>query len=103
MDAVKTLKEVVTSMTDVSLETLADSINSLDDLVIMLDDLGLGDDATAIDMSLIPSLGINDMIASVRSIQENFDAGRAAIQLGSALANSSDFNTSINTQNTYSI
>ena len=103
MDAVNTLKDVVNSMTDVSLVTLADSINSLDDLVIMLDDLGLGDDSTAIDLSLVPSLGINDMIASMRSIQENFDAGRAAMQLSAAFTNSSDINANLNTQKTYVI
>ena len=103
LDAVKELKEVVTTLTDVSLVTLADSINSLDDLIIMLDEMGLGDDSTAVDLSLIPSLGINDMIASFKSIQENFDVAKAAGGLGSALANGMNVNANLNSQQTYDI
>ena len=103
LDAVKELKEVVTTLTDVSLVTLADSINSLDDIIIMLDEMGLGDDSTAVDLSLIPSLGINDMIASFKSIQENFDVTRAATGLGSALANGMDANANFVSQKTYDI
>lgn len=83
--------------------TLADSINSLDNLVIMLDEMGLGDDSTAVDLSLIPSLGINDMIASFKSIQENFDVAKAAGGLAAALANGMNVNADLVSQKTYDI
>lgn len=67
-DAVNSIKEVIKMMTDINLSTLADNMDSLDDLVQLLDDLGLGDDSTAIDLSLIPSLNINDIYAGLNNI-----------------------------------
>ena len=67
-DAINSIKEVIKMMTDINLSTLADNMDSLDDLVQLLDDLGLGDDSTAIDLSLIPSLNINDIYAGLNNL-----------------------------------
>lgn len=71
-------------MTDISLESLASDMNSLEDLIDMLDEIGLGDDSTAVDLSLIPALGINDIMASLENFKQQInDYG---MQLGGELA-----------------
>ena len=65
LDTVKTIKEVVKQATDVSLESLATDINTVEDVIDMLEEIGLADDSTAIDLSMIPALGINNMMAGL--------------------------------------
>lgn len=69
-DMINDIKAVVKCMTDISIESLAENINNLDDMINMLDELGLGDDSTAIDLSLIPSLGLNDIYATLNSLAD---------------------------------
>jgi hypothetical protein len=63
LDAINSIRELTKTMTDIDLESLAEDFNSLEDLITLLDELGLGDDSTAIDLSLIPSLNINAIVA----------------------------------------
>lgn len=67
---VKSIKEVIKSMTDISLESLTDNMNSMEDLINMLDELGLGDDSMAIDLSLLPAMNLNDVYASFNRLKE---------------------------------
>lgn len=73
LDAVEQLKGLFKTLTNTSIESLADGMNSLEDVIELLDELGLGDDNTAIDLSLIPSLNINDIYASLNSLKDSFN------------------------------
>lgn len=89
-DAINSIKEVIKMMTDINLATLADNMDSLDDLVQMLDELGLGDDSTAIDLSLIPSLNINEIyaglnnLASMQTLENQVGALKNSVMPGGA-------------------
>ena len=90
LDAVNSVRELIKTVTDSDLDSLAEDFNSLEDLVNLLDELGLGDDSTAIDLSLIPSLNINAIVAQMNSIVENFDAMQAATGVAKSVAGSLD-------------
>ena len=92
MDAVNSVKEMIKSMTNVNIETLGDGINSLDDLVNLLDELGLGDDSTAIDLSMIPKLNINEIYASLNSLTDTQKLMGNVASLGVMAATSVDIN-----------
>lgn len=78
MDMVKQIKTVIRQSTDISLESLASDINDLEDFIDLLDEIGLGDDSTAVDLSMIPALGINSVMASLESLKELSAMGVAA-------------------------
>lgn len=105
LDAVKTVQEAVKQMTDIRLESLASDINSMQDLMDMLEDIGLGDDSTAVDLSLIPALGINDIVASFNSFKEQLnDSGvQLAGQLGRVVASSADIRANVSQTRMYEI
>jgi len=99
MDAINSVKEMIKSMTNVNLATLGDGINSLDDLVNLLDELGLGDDSTAIDLSMIPKLNINEIYASLNSLTDTQKLVNDVATLGGIAATSVDINaTTTNVQ-----
>lgn len=99
IDAVKSIREMIKSMTNVNIATLADGINSLDDLVNLLDELGLGDDSTTIDLSMIPKLNINEIYASMNSLTDTSKLVNDIATLGGIAATSLDINvTTTNVQ-----
>lgn len=67
-DALNDIVNTIKSMTDVNLTTLADNINSLDDLIELLDDLGLGDDSTAITLDILPLFNVNEILTSMKNL-----------------------------------
>ena len=97
IDAVNSIKGMIKCMTDVNLDTLADSMNSLDDLMQLLDDLGVSDNSTAVDLSLIPSLNINDIYASLNSLTNTQNTIDELQTLGGAFARSADFEGYVST------
>ena len=105
LDAVKIVQEAVKQMTDVRLESLASDINTMEDLMAMFEEMGLSDDSTAVDLSLIPALGINDIVASFNSFKEIIsDRGmQLAGEFGSVLASSTDVRASVSQSRTYDI
>lgn len=89
LDLITELKEVFSQATDVSLESLASGIETLEDVIDMLEEIGLGDDSTAIDLSMIPALGINAIYASFNNLQSMakdalVDTASAALAAGLA-------------------
>ena len=69
-DALNDIAETIKSMTDVNLTTLADNMNSLDDLIWLLDDLGLGDDSTAITIDMLPLFNVNEILTSMKNLTD---------------------------------
>lgn len=103
LDAINSIRELTKTMTDINLESLAEDFNSLEDLIALLDELGLGDDSTAIDLSLIPSLNINAVIAQMNSIVDNFDAMQMATGVAKSVAGSIDVQGSVSQEKTYDL
>ena len=103
LDAINSIRELTKTMTDINLESLAEDFNSLEDLIALLDELGFGDDSTAIDLSLIPSLNINAIIAQMNSIVDNFDAMQMATGVAKSVAGSIDVQGSVSQEKTYDL
>lgn len=101
LDTVKQLKEVIATVTDVSLESLAYNMETLEDVIAMLDEMGLGDDSTAIDLSMIPALNLNAIYASFNSLKDQ--AKDALVDAAKVAATSVDVNGSVSTSKTYEI
>lgn len=72
LDAVKSIEDMVKTFTEFNPKTLLSNIETLDDFIAMCEELGLGDDSTAIDLSLIPSLNLNVIHASMNSLKDSF-------------------------------
>jgi hypothetical protein len=103
LDAINSIRELTKTMTDINLESLAEDFNSLEDLIALLDELGLGDDSTAIDLSLIPSLNINAIVAQMNAIVDNFDAMQTATGVAKSVAGSIDFQGGVSQEKTYDL
>ena len=105
LDAIKTIQEAVKQMTDISLESLASDINSLEDLIEMLDEIGLGDDSTAVDLSLVPALGINDIMASLEDFKQKISEQGTMLagELAGIAASSVDVRANVSQSRTYDI
>ena len=101
LDLVKELKEVIAQATDVSFESLAYNLETMEDVIAMLDEIGLGDDSTAIDLSMIPALNLNAIYASMNSLKEQ--ATQGLINTAKIAATSLDVNTSVENVKTYEI
>jgi hypothetical protein len=101
LDLVKELKEVIAQATDVSFESLAYNLETMEDVIAMLDEMGLGDDSTAIDLSMIPALNLNAIYASMNSLKEQ--ATQGLINTAKIAATSLDVNTSVENVKTYEI
>ena len=101
LDTVKEVKEVIATVTDVSLESLAYSVETLEDVIRILDEIGLGDDSTAVDLSMIPALNINAIYASFNSLKDI--AKDALVDAAKIAATSVDVNGSVTTSKTYDI
>lgn len=103
IDMVKSIKEVIKAMTDISLESLTENMDTMEDLINLLDELGLGDDSMAIDLSMIPALNLNDVYASFNRLKEQMtDVGTYTSLVGAA-ANSVTVTGSVNQNKTYDI
>ena len=98
LDLVKELKEVIAQATDVSFESLAYNLETMEDVIAMLDEIGLGDDSTAIDLSMIPALNLNAVYASMNSLK-----AQGLINTAKIAATSLDVNTSVENVKTYEI
>lgn len=103
IDMVKSIKEVIKSMTDISLESLTDNMNSMEDLINMLDELGLGDDSMAIDLSLLPAMNLNDVYASFNRLKEQMSDVGTYTSLAGAAANSVTVTGSVSQNKTFDI
>ena len=101
LDLVKEVKEVISQATDVSFESLAYNLETMEDVIAMLDEIGLGDDSTAIDLSMIPALNLNAIYASMNSLKEQ--ATQGLINTAKIAATSLDVNTSVENVKTYEI
>lgn len=101
LDLVKELKEVIAQATDVSFESLAYNLETMEDVIAMLDEIGLGDDSTAIDLSMIPALNLNAIYASMNSLKEQ--ATQGLINTAKIAATSLDVNASVENVKTYEI
>ena len=101
LDLVKELKEVIAQATDVSFDSLAYNLETMEDVIAMLDEIGLGDDSTAIDLSMIPALNLNAIYASMNSLKEQ--ATQGLINTAKIAATSLDVNTSVENVKTYEI
>lgn len=86
IDAIKQIKETISGLTDVSLNRLADNINSLDDLVILLDELGLGDESTSVDLSMLAKFNINTMMNSLNNFKDMAGSLATSATLATAAA-----------------
>ena len=102
LDAIKSIQEVTKMIQDVNVKKMAESINSLEDLIDLLEELGLADDSRAIDLSLIPSLNINAIYASMNSIKDNFSTEKM-MRLGAAVAGSVDADIDVSKQKLYDV
>ena len=106
-DAINSIKEMIKMFTDINLYSLAEGMNSLDDLINMLDEFGLGDDSTAIDLSIIPSLNINNIYTSLNSITNmskiQSDLATLTGVAYTSLVNGTNVSAKINTNKTYDI
>ena len=69
----------------------------------MLEELGLGNDSTAIDLSLIPKLNLNDIVASFNSLVESFDVMQAGTSLAHGLLSTTDINAGVSQRLDYKI
>ena len=101
IDLVKELKEVVSQATDISFESLSYNMETLDDFIALLDDLGLGDDSTAIDLSMIPAMNLNAIYASMNNLKEQ--ATQGLINTARIAASSVEISGSVTTSKTYDI
>lgn len=72
LDAVRSIEDMCKTFTEVNPKTLLDGVENLDDFIRLCEELGLDDDSTAIDLSLIPSLNLNVIHASMNSLKEQF-------------------------------
>ena len=106
-DALNDIAESAKSMTDVNLTTLADNINSLEDLIELLDELGLGDDSTAITLDMLPLFSVNEILASMKNLTdlEQMETAAAAFASDAARATvvSSLSSTGVKIKKTYDI
>lgn len=103
IDMVKSIKEVIKSMTDISLESLTDNMNSMEDLINILDELGLGDDSMAIDLSMLPAMNLNDVYASFNRLKEQMNDVGTYTSLAGAAANSVTVTGSVSQNKTFDI
>ena len=69
----------------------------------MLEEFGLGNDSTAIDLSLIPKLNLNDIVASFNSLVESFDVMQAGTSLAQGLLSTTDINAGVSQRLDYKI
>ena len=80
---------------------MAYSVETLEDVIRILDEMGLGDDSTAVDLSMIPALNINAIYASFNSLKDI--AKDALVDAAKIAATSVDVNGSVSTSKTYDI
>ena len=73
-DAVYSIKDTIRSLTDIDLETLAEGINTLDDFIELLDELGLGDKTLSVNLDMIPSLGLNAIYSGLNSLTDSLNS-----------------------------
>ena len=73
-DAVYSIKDTIRSLTDIDLDTLAEGINTLDDFIELLDELGLGDNTLSVNLDMIPSLGLNAIYSGLNSLTESLNS-----------------------------
>ena len=73
-DAVYSIKDTIRSLTDIDLETLAEGINTLDDFIELLDELGLGDKSLSVNLDMIPTLGLNAIYSGLNSLTDSLNS-----------------------------
>ena len=56
------------------MDTLAEGINSLDDFIALLDELGLGDKTLSVNLDMIPSLGLNAIYSGLNSLTDSLNS-----------------------------
>ena len=73
-DSVYSIKDTIRSLTDIDLETLAEGINTLDDFIELLDELGLGDKTLSVNLDMIPTLGLNAIYSGLNSLTDSLNS-----------------------------
>lgn len=56
------------------METLAEGINTLDDFIEFLDELGLGDKTLSVNLDMIPTLGLNAIYSGLNSLTDSLNS-----------------------------
>lgn len=104
LDAVESIEDMCKTFTEVNPKTLLDGVESLDDFIALCEELGLGDDSTAIDLSLIPSLNFNVIQSSMNSLKEQFNEATDMQKIkSSAIGAAGIVGSTVNLEKTYEI
>lgn len=103
LDAIRSIQDMVKTFTEVDVDTLDDNIETLEDFVVLCEQLGLDDDSTAIDLSLIPSLNLNVIHASMNNLKEQFKEANNLQKIQSAAIGAVAAGSAVNISKTYDI
>lgn len=103
LDAVRSIQDMIKMFTEVDVDTLDDNIETMEDFIRLCEEIGLDDDSTAIDLSLIPSLNINVIQSSLNSLKNQFTEMTSFDKLTSLATGSLALGSSVNVGKTYEI
>lgn len=103
LDAVRSIQDMIKMFTEVDVDTLDDNIETLEDFIILCEELGLDDDSTAIDLSIIPSLNLNVIHASLNNLKNQFSEASTMEKMKSGLIGAVVAGSAVNIGKTYEI
>lgn len=103
-DAIMSIKELIRQFNNIDLTVLADGINSLDDLMMLLDEIGLNDDSAILSLKDSIEFGINNFQNQFNGLMNQLAIQGVAsgITMANTIKNSSKTQFNIGTTQAFS-
>lgn len=80
-DTIMETKEVFQKLTNCDIQSVADTINSLDDLMNLLEELGCADDTLAISLTDAVKSSVNLVSSSINSLMDTVESMQSAFSI----------------------